>query len=242
MRILVMSDIHANLVALDTVLEDAHPYDAVWCLGDLVGYGPDPNECIERVRSLPNLICLIGNHDQAAIGLIALARFNQDARVIAGWTGEVLTEDSRAYLASLPAMQTVEPFTLAHGSPRQPVWEYVLDLRTADLNFESFTTPYCLIGHSHIPLVFHRPSDNKRIHILPLPLAHGFPLTPRMIINPGSVGQPRDSDPRAAYAILNLETMSWEPRRVVYDITAVQLRILKAGLPERQALRLTTGW
>ncbi|MEX0788242.1 MAG: metallophosphoesterase family protein, partial [Anaerolineales bacterium] len=146
MHVLVISDIHANLPALDSVLEDARAgsrsYQAVWCLGDLVGYGPDPNECVERVRQLPNLVCLNGNHDQAALGLIPLSRFNQDARAAASWTGQVLTDANRSFLASLSSRLDQELFTLAHGSPRQPVWEYILDTTTADRNFEAFTSDY----------------------------------------------------------------------------------------------------
>jgi diadenosine tetraphosphatase ApaH/serine/threonine PP2A family protein phosphatase len=242
MRVLIISDVHANLTALEAVLEDAGPSDAVWCLGDLVGYGPDPNECVDRVRSLPDLTCLIGNHDQAALGMIPLFRFNEDARFIAVWTSQVLTAENVDFLGSLPTHSVVDSFTLAHGSPRQPVWEYILDLRSADYNFEAFKTDYCLVGHSHLPLVFHRPHENGRVHLLPVPVGHAFPLTPRMILNPGSVGQPRDNDPRAAYALADLDAGTWEPRRVAYDVTGVQLRILEAGLPERQAIRLTTGW
>ncbi len=242
MRVLVLSDIHANLTALEAVLASAGNSDAVWCLGDLVGYGPDPNDCIELVRNLPNLLCLIGNHDQAALGSLPLTRFTRDARETAAWTTQVLTPENAAFLRSLPAKITVGGFTLAHGSPRQPVWEYVLDQRVADRNFEFFDTDYCLVGHSHLPLLFHRPHGEP--HAVPVPLRWGEPnpLSPRMIINPGSVGQPRDMDPRSAYAILDPDALTWEPRRVAYDIAQVQLRILRAGLPERQALRLIAGW
>lgn len=242
MRVLIISDIHANLSALEAVLASAGPYDAVWCLGDLVGYGPDPNDCIELVRSLPNLLCLIGNHDQAALGTIPLTRFTRDARETAAWTSQVLTPENAAFLRSLPAKITAGVFTLAHGSPRQPVWEYVLDQHSADRNFDFFDTDFCLVGHSHLPLVFRRSPDDP--HASPVPLRWGEtnPLSPRMIINPGSVGQPRDMDPRSAYAVLDTDTLTWEPRRVSYDVAQVQLRILRAGLPERQALRLIGGW
>jgi diadenosine tetraphosphatase ApaH/serine/threonine PP2A family protein phosphatase len=242
MRVLILSDIHANLTALEAVLEDAGPFDATWCLGDLVGYGPDPNQCVERVRALPELLCLIGNHDQAALGGIPLSRFNRDARDVAEWTRSVLTEGNQEYLRSLPARITTQDFTLAHGSPRQPVWEYILDQYTADRMFDFFDTPYCLVGHSHLPLVFKRGSDGAFAAPVAIRLGKTIPLEKRMILNPGSVGQPRDMDPRAAYALLDLEALSWEPRRVRYDIAQVQLRILDAGLPERQALRLVAGW
>lgn len=242
MRVLVISDIHANLTALNTVLEDAGEYDAVWCLGDLVGYGPDPNECVERIRDLPNLVCLVGNHDHAAIGLIPFSRFNNDAQFAASWTMENISRENRKYLESLPASLVNKTFTLAHGSPREPIWEYVLDGQIADRNFETFKTDYCLVGHSHIPLIFHRPSGLSYSVPWIVPEAEAINLIPRMILNPGSVGQPRDLDPRAAYGLLDLDAKTWEARRVAYDVAEVQLRILQAGLPERQATRLVAGW
>ena len=242
MRVLVLSDIHANLTALEAVLSDSGDVEAVWCLGDLVGYGPDPNEVIERVRGIPGLLCLIGNHDQAAMGIIPLSRFNHDAGAAAAWTTHTLKPENLAYLRSLPSKITFEDFTLAHGSPRQPVWEYVLDLQTADVNFEAFTTDYCLIGHSHLPLIFLREEANGKAHLASVAWGEQMPLRPRMILNPGSVGQPRDMDPRAAYALLDLKDETWQPRRVEYDVAQVQERMLRAGLPERQAMRLLAGW
>ena len=242
MRVLVISDIHANLTALEAVLDDAGAYESVWCLGDLVGYGPDPNECVELIQSVPNLHCLIGNHDHAALGMIPISRFNQDAQTGIKWTMDALTEENRDYLKSLPAIITIDNFTLAHGSPREPIWEYILDVHLADVNFAFVNSDFCLVGHSHLPLIFYR--DNHRAYTMPIsiPEDEPFSLKPRMILNPGSVGQPRDLDPRAAYAILELDHQTWEARRVSYDITDVQLRILQSGLPERHATRLVAGW
>jgi diadenosine tetraphosphatase ApaH/serine/threonine PP2A family protein phosphatase len=242
MRVLVISDVHANILALESVLADAGAFEAVWCLGDLVGYGPDPNDCIDRVRTLPEPLCLIGNHDQAALGNIPLSRFTRDARETASWTAQILTSDNQTFLRSLPSKITFGAFTLTHGSPRQPVWEYILDQHAAEHNFKAFDTNYCLVGHSHLPLMFQR--DPQASYASPVALRWGEAnlLSPRMIVNPGSVGQPRDMDPRAAYAILDTDAMTWEPRRIGYDIAQVQLRILRAGLPERQALRLVAGW
>jgi diadenosine tetraphosphatase ApaH/serine/threonine PP2A family protein phosphatase len=214
----------------------------VWCLGDLVGYGPDPNECVARVRGLPNLTCLIGNHDRAALGEIPLSRFNSDARQAVAWTMKTLTDESRKFLASLPTTKVIAPFTLAHGSPREPIWEYITDPYIAKRNFEAFSSDYCLVGHSHVQLIFHLDGQNGYPLPLPPPLDQPFRLTPRMILNPGSVGQPRDLDPRAAYALLDTDELTWEARRVAYDVTGVQLRILQCGLPERQAIRLVGGW
>jgi predicted phosphodiesterase len=243
MRILIISDIHANLVALEAVLADAGPFDAAWCLGDLVGYGPNPNECVARVRALPGLICLLGNHDQAVRGDIDLRVFNGDARAAIGWTQAAITPTSLDYLRSLAPECIWQEFTLVHASPRQPVWEYILDANIASRNFPYIATPYCLVGHTHQPVIFHQlePAgevvDEEPNYQAPRPLAGQ-----RLIINPGSVGQPRDNNPQAAYALLDLEDELWHYRRVPYDIAATQDRLRKAGLPERLAARLGYGW
>ena len=141
MRILIISDIHANLTAFQAVVQDAGKVDAVWCLGDLVGYGPDPNECISLLRTLPELTCLVGNHDAAALGDIDLAAFNRDASLSSQWTRTALSSENLAFLGKLPDKLVIEQVTLAHGSPRNPVWEYLLDTITAASNFEFFNTP-----------------------------------------------------------------------------------------------------
>ncbi len=242
MRILVVSDIHANLTALQAVLEDAPDHDSIWCLGDLVGYGPDPNECVDLMRSQQNLLCLLGNHDQAAMGAISLARFNLDARDATTWTRRALSDENRAFLRNRPSTITVGNYTLAHGSPRQPLWEYIFDPRVAENNFESIETPYCLVGHSHIPQIFHKPSPEIFTSAMTIRPEKPIPLRPKMIFNPGSVGQPRDLDSRASYAILDTSEKTWMLRRVPYDITQVQARFRQAGLPTRQATRLSNGW
>lgn len=242
MRILVISDIHANLTALEAVLADAGEIDAAWCLGDLVGYGPDPNECIQRVRELPDLVCLIGNHDAAALGQIELASFNPEARLAIQWTQEILTPASRNYLKGLPERVVNDPVTLVHGSPRQPVWEYLLDARTATRNFDYFDTPYCFVGHSHLPLIYQlRDEDPMAKLVIPEPQSR-IDLSPRAILNPGSVGQPRDHNPSASYAVFRPDELTWEYCRVEYDIASVQARMQESGLPERHILRLSAGW
>lgn len=242
MRILVISDIHANLTALEAVLADAGEIDEVWCLGDLVGYGPDANECIQRVRELPDLVCLIGNHDAAALGQIELASFNPEARLAIQWTQEILTPGSTGYLKRLPDRVVKEPVTLVHGSPRQPVWEYLLDARTATRNFDYFDTPYCFVGHSHLPLIYQlRDEDPLAKLVVPEPQSR-IDLTPRAILNPGSVGQPRDHNPLASYAVFDPDELTWEYCRVEYDIASVQARMQELGLPERHIHRLSAGW
>lgn len=242
MRILIISDIHANLTALETVLKDAGSVEAIWCLGDLVGYGPDPNECIARVREQPNLICMLGNHDAAVLRQIDIDTFNLEARLAIYWTQKTLTQESITFLQKLPETKILDHVTLAHGSPRQPVWEYLLDTRTATLNFDYFETPYCFVGHSHLPVMYHLP-DESRIARLFVPEASlQLTMAPRAIFNPGSVGQPRDRDPRAAYAIYDPDQNIWEYRRVTYDIAAVQARMFAVDLPERHIQRLSAGW
>jgi diadenosine tetraphosphatase ApaH/serine/threonine PP2A family protein phosphatase len=243
MRILVVSDLHANYTALEAVLRDAGEFDETWCLGDLVGYGPDPNMVVEEIRMLPNLTCMLGNHDVAILGRMELAAFNTDARRSLTWTSNVMTADNMDFLRSVPHMTDVRgDVTLAHGSPRDPIWEYILNTLSARLNFEHFKTPYCFVGHSHIQSIFQLDEKRDRVSMSLARVGQELPLKPRVIVNPGSVGQPRDRDPRAAYAIFDSDRATWEPRRAAYDIKAVQNRVREAGLPEKHAVRLSEGW
>ncbi len=243
MRILVLSDIHANLTALETVLKDAGSVDEVWCLGDLVGYGPDPNECVALMRSMPHLTCMLGNHDVAALGGMEMEVFNADAKKSLQWQKETIKTETSDYLKSLPEETIIKQgISLVHGSPRDPIWEYILNTLIARLNFEAFETDYCFVGHTHIQCMFHLDTERDRVS-LDIPKAgEVLKLHPRAILNPGSVGQPRDRDPRAAYAFFDPEAGTWEPRRVEYDIKAVQKRIRDAGLPDKHAVRLAEGW
>ncbi len=243
MRILVISDIHANYTALEAVLKDAGKVDETWCLGDLVGYGPDPNAVVEEVRDIPNITCLLGNHDVAVTGKMPFETFNGDARRSLMHHEKVLTATNLDYMRSLPSKATVRgEATLAHGSPRDPLWEYILNSLSARMNFGHFQTPICLVGHSHIQCIFG--FDEKTDHVNleqskpDVPIA----LRPKMILNPGSVGQPRDRDPRAAYAIYDSRANTWTPHRVEYNIAEVQQRIRESGLPEKHAVRIAEGW
>ncbi len=242
MRILIISDIHANLAAFETVMADAEgAWDTIWCLGDLVGYGPDPNECVELLCQYDH-ISLSGNHDWAVLGKIDINSFNDNARMAVKWTQDTLKPTNRDYLEALPTTLVKEPFTLAHASPRQPVWEYILDPYTAAANFPFFDTPYCLVGHSHVPILFEQADADKIIPIAPIYSESIHLNANRLIINPGSVGQPRDHDPRAAYAMLDTETMSWEHRRVKYPVEETQERMRMAGMPSKLIKRLEWGW
>lgn len=240
MRVLVISDIHANANALDSVLAAAGAVDATWCLGDVVGYGPDPNECVARLKALPQLVCLQGNHDAAAIGELALDGFNAEARTSIEKLREQLSDESLAFLKSLESRTEANGVTLAHASPRQPILEYLLDTYTAAENFAYFSTDFCFVGHTHVPVIFFVNNQGASLQI-PFP---GIPLTleRRCIANPGSVGQPRDRDPRAAFVIFDTESYKWDYQRVEYDVVGVQERMRATGLPERHITRLTGGW
>lgn len=243
MRVLVISDIHANYTALETVIEDADNFDAVWCLGDVVGYGPDPNACVELLSEQPNLQCVLGNHDIAAIGEMATESFNGEARLSLMWLARVISPKSIDFLRSLPRrIEVNEEVLLVHGSPRDPVWEYILNTMTARLNLPEFDTDFAFMGHTHVQSMFMY--DFEKDHVS-LEIPHvGLPvsLKGRGLLNPGSVGQPRDRDPRAAYAIFDTQALTWEPQRVEYDIKSVQERIRESHLPEKHALRLGEGW
>jgi len=243
MRTLIISDVHANLTALNAVLKAAEPFDRVWCLGDIVGYGPDPNACIEKIKALPNLVCVRGNHDAAALGEIDVAAFNFEARASLEWLSENLNPENRSWLETLEERVTFDDFTIVHGSPRSPVWEYVLDIHSARDNLAHFETQFCLVGHSHFPCIFQVGAEgDDRVEMILMQPDNPFKLEHKSIINPGSVGQPRDHDPRAAFMIYeDLENL-WFYHRVEYNVSKVQKRILEAGLPKRHANRLSVGW
>jgi predicted phosphodiesterase len=242
MRILVLSDIHANLSALEMVFQNAGQVDATWCLGDVVGYGPDPNECVSLLRERPNLTCLLGNHDAAVLSRIPLETFNHDARRSIEWIQRIIAPASIQFLDRLPEKTVIEGVTLVHGSPRNPVWEYVLDLYNAAQNFDHFDTQICMVGHTHLPIAYLAGENTRDVRwVIPLE-GEGIKIENRAILNPGSVGQPRDHDPRASFAIFDSETNTWEIKRVEYDVRSVQKRIRAADLPSRHALRLIEGW
>lgn len=244
MRTLIISDIHANIIALEAVLADAAPYDRVWCLGDVVGYGPDPNQCIERVKALPGLKCVKGNHDAAILGEIDIRAFNSDARASLEWLDTQLSPENKQWLAELEELLVFDDITLVHGSPRNPVWEYVMDLSIARANMAAFETEICLVGHTHIPCIYRVDGETPgSTQLYFFPPNDPFTLDRKCIVNPGSVGQPRDYNPLASYLIFDDEAeQPWVYHRVAYDVEQTQKRILAAGLPIRHASRLTEGW
>ena len=242
MKVLVMSDIHSNRTALEAVLEAAGPVGAIWCLGDVIGYGPDPNDCISIIRDLPNLICLRGNHDSAVIGLTEKGKFNLSAQVVLEWTADQLNPVHRQYLQSLSPQAEIDQVTLVHASPRDPVWEYIMDVYTATANFEYFSTPYCFVGHSHLPVLYYVKGRKELANVTFVYPGDTTKLPENSIVNPGSVGQPRDHDPRAAFTIYDTEEHTWTQHRVPYDIAEVQARMTQAGLPIEYIQRLDLGW
>lgn len=240
MRVAVISDVHANFHALEAVLEqiDAEQPDAIWCLGDVVGYGPLPNECCDVVRERCDL-CLVGNHDLVALGRISVSDFNDEAAAAATWTSEVLSAESRAFLEGLEPSATVANVDLFHASARDPVWEYVLTEAAAEATLELAAAPFVLVGHSHVALALTQLDDGVAGGLAPG--GTDVRLEGRWLLNPGSVGQPRDGDPRAAWLLLDLDEMFAAFQRVPYSIEQTQNEMRERGLPRMLAARLARG-
>jgi len=261
MRIVIISDVHSNLAALEAVLRHAQaqgPIDAFWCLGDTVGYGPQPPECLVRLRELGTL-AVAGNHDRAAAGNAGtIAGFNPDAATAALWTREQLTSEERAYLDSLPEVVLVSPgqdpslqagasgaeFTLVHGTLRGPTWEYLDSYEAARAHLERQRTPFGLVGHTHVPMLvlageefphgceMYYPEDGASVDLA---------RERKTVINPGGVGQPRDGDPRASYGIYHADEQTFTLHRVEYDIAITQKLMQAACLPRWLSERLALG-
>lgn len=239
MRIAVLSDIHSNLVALDAVLAHAGSVDAVWHLGDVVGYGPDPDGVVARLAGV-GAVGVLGNHDAAALGGPEIDWFNPDARAAAVWTRDRIAADTRAWLAALPETAVIDGVSLVHGSPRDPLREYITTPDVATANLRYLTTTVSLHGHTHVPAVFTEhdgamvvewPRDGDLLEFLDEPT----------LLNPGSVGQSRDGDPTAAYMILDRVAGHATWHRVAYDIATVQAAMRAVRLPSRLVDRLALG-
>lgn len=244
MRIAVLSDIHANLAALEAVASDLPPIDQVWVLGDIVGYGPNPNEVIATLQAM-GARSVLGNHDGAAIGTVDASYFNPDARTAIEWTAGVLDTNARSYLAALPEVRCDGPLTAVHGSPRDPIWEYITGPQIAAANLGHFETRLCLFGHTHLPIVFGTSEAGGVEATIGVPGARIAIGGGRALLNPGSVGQPRDGLSDAAYAILeagdDAGADAIEFRRVRYDVDRTQRQMHELGLPPRLADRLSYG-
>ena len=239
MRIAVISDVHSNLHALDAVLADAGTVDAIWHLGDVVGYGPEPDGVVDRLASR-GAVGVRGNHDLAACGGDEIEWFNADARKAMEWTRKVAAPATIAWLGAQPERREEGAFTLVHGSPLDPTWEYVTTIEAARDNLLATTTTHALHGHTHLPMAYSLTGNRaSRVAASGPP---GVPLEARMLINPGSVGQPRDGDPRASYLLMDLSANQLTWHRVPYDIAAVQSRMQAVGLPIRLRERLSHGY
>jgi diadenosine tetraphosphatase ApaH/serine/threonine PP2A family protein phosphatase len=239
MRIAVLSDIHSNIVALDAVLAHMGLVDAVWHLGDVVGYGPEPDTVVERIAAI-GAIGVRGNHDAAAAGGREIEYFNPEAHSAMEWTRRRITEATRGWLAALPERRVEGDVTLVHGSPRDPIWEYVTSLAIAEAGIAVMTTTLGLHGHTHVPIAF--ASSGGRLEMIAPSDGTTFDLEDRVaLVNPGSVGQPRDGDPRASYLVLDPEARSITWHRVDYDVDAVMAAMRAVGLPDRLAERLRHG-
>ncbi len=253
MKVAVISDVHSNLEALEAVLAAIGSVDAIWQLGDVVGYGPDPNGVARRLREA-GAIGVRGNHDAAVLGDVSTAEFNMAAREAVEWTQERIGPAAREYLAALPLrlvptlpapplpappLPVAAPFTLVHGSPRDPIWEYLTDTWQVRENLSDLSSRHCLVGHSHMPLVFRERHGHVKGGVAragKLELGEG-----RAFLNPGSVGQPRDGDPRASYLVLDTDADVVVWQRVEYEVAATQAAMMRAGLPVSLARRLSIG-
>ncbi len=232
MRIAILSDIHSNLQALNRALEviDRSSIDTIYCLGDTVGYGGNPNECLELIQRRAAAV-IRGNHDQAAIDLTASKYFSRTGRIAAEWTRKNLTPENQTFLASLPFRLDKDVCTLVHASPLRPDdWEYVLSLEIAEMQFASFTAPICFIGHTHIPVVC---GEDLQTFV--------FQKGQRFLVNVGSVGQPRDGNPELSFGILDTDTWEYQNVRTAYDIEGAAKAIRDASLPDVLARRLFEG-
>jgi predicted phosphodiesterase len=239
-RVAVISDVHGNRLALEAVLDAVaeERADELWCLGDLVGYGPQPNECCRTVAAQADL-CLAGNHDLVVLGSLSIHDFAGDAATAARWTQTVLADDAREFLSGLQSSAQRDGAVLFHGSARDPVWEYVLGEEAAWSTLQATTAPLVLVGHSHVPLAISLEGDGIAGGLAPDGTVIEFEAG-RWLLNPGSVGQPRDGDPRAAYLLLEPGRRA-SFHRVGYPVERAQEEIRELGLPDALAERLAQG-
>jgi diadenosine tetraphosphatase ApaH/serine/threonine PP2A family protein phosphatase len=244
-RVAAITDIHANLPALEAVLEqiEAAKIDEVWCLGDVLGYGVEPDACTDLVRERCD-ICLVGNHDLAVLGGLDISSFSEAAAVAVEWTRDHVSERTLEFLRELQPSNQRSGIGLFHASPRDPVWEYVLSGEQAGAGMAANTQRIGLIGHSHVALFFTRPTGDERAEARGAQASDGALLDlgqDDWLVNPGSVGQPRDGDPRAAWLELDTEAETACFHRTAYEIERAAAPIAAAGLPSRLADRLYTG-
>lgn len=241
MKYAILSDVHGNLEAFQAVLKDLtqEKVDQTFFLGDSVGYGADPNQCIELLQGLTPF-AVTGNHDWATVGLIEYSYFNPLAKTAIEWTTKELTVSHQEFLKKLPLMQNHHNLTLVHATPYKPAeWDYIFSSQEASLSFQHHEQQICFIGHSHVPIAFEQDEEGKTYALTDTTFTLSDPH--RYIINVGSVGQPRDGDPRAAYGIYNRDDSHFTLKRIPYNIEYAQKKIIEAGLPHFLALRLALG-
>jgi predicted phosphodiesterase len=243
----VFSDVHSNREALDAVLKffEDSKVEGYICCGDLIGYGPEPEYCVKKIRALKNLKIIIGNHDLAVIGRMELDWFNPYAKAAALWTREVISEETKTYLETLTARLETPEFTLVHGTPRRPAEEYLLSAAQFKDNMSRVKVWPLFVGHSHMPISFRQTEEGVQTVFLEEQQVLTLERKPFGVVpvafNPGSVGQPRDQDKRACCALYDSTAGTYRVVRVSYDIAGVQQKIRDAGLPEYLALRLAYG-
>lgn len=243
MRLAIISDIHGNLEALETVLADidSQNIDEVLCLGDVVGYGVNPNECLDAVRERCSIL-LLGNHDAAAVGMLSTHHFNIHAKIAIEWTTQALSKAAKTFLQALPLRKVQHQHTFVHATPYEPnMWYYITSLEEAAFNFQFFETQACFIGHTHIPIMI--VLDKEKELYVHQDGAIKFDDKPdcRFLINVGSVGQPRDRNPNACYGIIDDEARTFEHRRLTYDVAKTQNKMRKEKMPEFLIMRLQDG-
>lgn len=250
LTVLLISDIHANLAALEAVWQDAssqtEKIDETWVLGDIVDYGPQPNQVVDYLQNLPNLSAVKGNHEAMVLSEISLRYINPMILKVTRWTSSQLTKESAQFLRTLPPTIQRHGVTLCHASPRDPMWEYVTSVHVAQENLEHFTTSGCAVGHTHMPFALGFDETNQVVVTRPESGTNVDLNFNRWFINPGSVGQPRDQDPRASYAVLHIDAQhnqspKVEFHRADYDIRATQELMLDARIPPFFIYRLAQG-
>lgn len=237
MAIAIISDIHSNLEALQAALDyiDNKNIESIYCLGDIVGYGPNPNECIELIRERCRVV-LMGNHDYAAVGLANIEYFNEYAKMSTYWTIERLTEENRSYLSNLPFSHQTNDSFFVHSSPSNPsFWYYVLSVQDAQMEMQAFDQRICFIGHSHVPVVFTDRNLYREMSFI-------FEPNEKYIVNVGSIGQPRDGNSNLCFAVMDEQKNTVEFIRLTYDLQKTYSKIIKAGLPLFLAERILKGY
>jgi predicted phosphodiesterase len=243
MRYAFISDIHANLEALEAVLDDTETehIDEIICLGDIVGYGANPNECVDLIKKMCP-VTLLGNHDAAAVELLSTQHFNIHAKIAIEWTTQTLRKDIKNLLTELPLKSTLDQMTLVHATPYEPnMWYYITSLEEAAFNFQFFDTQICMVGHTHIPIII--VLDNQKELYVHQDVTIRLTDTAgcRLLINVGSVGQPRDRNPKSCYGIFDTETTEFTYRRVAYNIEKTQQKMKRIKMPEFLVSRLEDG-